>query len=398
MTAASIYNTRDPGRAPSSGQTERMAKDKTLRNANPATGPLTALPVIEVRTGISPAAASLDRSEVPSVSSEWTWQDRLGEVLVRWGFGRNDYRVRPGLYALGTPDRSSPVLVSANYKLSFDILRRAMSGRQAWILVLDSDGVNVWCAAGKKTFATDELVQRVERTGLAEFVDHRKLILPQLGAVGVAAHLVRKHTGFKAIFGPVRADDLPAFIDGGLKADPAMRSVTFTFRERLVLVPMELVPAMRYAVPLLAFLLLLGGLGRGGYSAGAMLSNGISSAAALAGALMAGAVATPLLLPFLPGRSFSVKGLLPGLAWALFFAFPFDAFLVDDVSSLARAAWILAIPALSSFLAMNFTGSSTVTSLSGVKKEMRYAFPLQAAAAVGGLLLWTAGLFTAGGA
>jgi acetyl-CoA decarbonylase/synthase complex subunit gamma len=358
---------------------------------------LTALPVIEVRTGLSPAASSLHRSEVPEVFSEWSWPDRLGELRVRWGIGRNDYRVRPGLYALGSPDRKSPVLVSANYKLSFDVLRRAMSGRQAWILVLDSDGVNVWCAAGKGTFATEELVHRIERTGLAEVVDHRRLILPQLGAVGVAAHLVRKHSGFKVRFGPVRADDLPAFIDGGLKADPAMRRVTFTFGERLVLVPMELVPALRYAVPLLVLLLLLGGLGRGGYSLAAILSNGMASVTAIAGTLVAGAVATPLLLPWLPGRSFSVKGLLPGTAWALLFALPFSAFLAADVSVLVRAAWILAIPALSSFLAMNFTGSSTVTSLSGVKKEMHYAFPLQAAAAVGGLLLWTAGLFTAGG-
>ena len=375
-----------------------MKSEETVHDAKTAAAPLTTLPVVEVRTGLSPAASSLNKNEVPDVSSEWTWLDRLGELRVRWGFGRNDYRVRPGLYALGKPDRKSPVLVSANYKLSFDVLRRAMSGRQAWILVLDSDGVNVWCAAGKGTFATDELVHRVERTGLAEFVDHRRIILPQLGAVGVAAHLVRKHTGFKALFGPVRADDIPAFIDGGLKADPAMRRVTFTFRERLVLVPMELVPAVRYAFPLLALLLLLGGLGRGGYSVHAMLSNGISSAAALAGALMAGAVATPLLLPWLPGRAFSIKGLLPGLAWALAFTFPFDAFHSADVSPLVRAAWILAIPALSSFLAMNFTGSSTVTSQSGVKKEMRYAFPLQAAAAAGGLLFWTAGLFTASGA
>jgi hypothetical protein len=135
-----------------------VKEDEAPQDTNSAIRPLTALPVIEVRTGLSPAASSLDRSEVPEVSSEWTWPDRLGELRVRWGFGRNNYRVRPGLYALGSPDRKSPVLVSANYKLSFDVLRRAMSGRQAWILVLDSDGVNVWCAAGKGTFATEELV------------------------------------------------------------------------------------------------------------------------------------------------------------------------------------------------------------------------------------------------
>ena len=33
-------------------------------------------------------------------------------------------------------------------------------------------------------------------------------------------------------------------------------------------------------------------------------------------------------------------------------------------------AWMLIIPAISSYLAMNFTGASTYTSLSGVKKDI----------------------------
>jgi acetyl-CoA decarbonylase/synthase complex subunit gamma len=47
--------------------------------------------------------------------------------------------------------------------------------------------------------------------------------------------------------------------------------------------------------------------------------------------------------------------------------------------------------AVSSFFAMNFTGSTTFTSLSGVKKEMRIALPLQIAASLLGLLLFTLG-------
>ena len=99
---------------------------------------------------------------------------------MRWGIGRMLYRVEPGLYAVGRPDPQSPVLVSANYKLSFDRLRRQLGGWDAWILVLDTKGVNVWCAAGKGTFGTDELVGRVESCRLAEVVAHRRLIVPQL--------------------------------------------------------------------------------------------------------------------------------------------------------------------------------------------------------------------------
>ena len=65
-----------------------------------------------------------------------------------------NYKVDPGLYAIGNPNERSPVLVTANYKMSFDNLREALPGRDAWILVLDTRGINVWCAAGKGTFGT----------------------------------------------------------------------------------------------------------------------------------------------------------------------------------------------------------------------------------------------------
>ena len=63
-----------------------------------------------------------------TLSSEMTWRDRLGTLRVRLGIGRMNYRVRPGLYALGRPTAESPVLVSANFKLSVDHLRSAVRG------------------------------------------------------------------------------------------------------------------------------------------------------------------------------------------------------------------------------------------------------------------------------
>jgi len=108
--------------------------------------------------------------------------------MVRWGINRNKYRVGPGLYAVGTPGPESEVFVTANYKLTFDILRKNMTGLNVWILVLDTKGVNVWCAAGKGTFGTKELVSRIRLVSLERIVNHKRLILPQLGATGVAAH------------------------------------------------------------------------------------------------------------------------------------------------------------------------------------------------------------------
>ena len=167
---------------------------------------------------------------LPQVSSALRWQDHWGTIKARFGVFRMDYSVAPGLYALGNPHDNSPVLVTANYKMSFDRLREALPGRDVWILVLDTDGINVWCAAGKGTFGTEELVGRIKSSGLINIVKHRKLILPQLGAPGVSAHLVAKLSGFKVQYGPIRAEDLPAYLDAGCKATAQMRIITFPLK------------------------------------------------------------------------------------------------------------------------------------------------------------------------
>jgi acetyl-CoA decarbonylase/synthase complex subunit gamma len=298
------------------------------------------------------------------------------------------YTVDPGLYALGNPDEKSPVFVTANYKMSFDRLRKALPGRSAWILALDTKGINVWCAAGKGTFGTEELVARIESNGLEKIVSHREVILPQLSAPGVASHQVRKLSGFKAVFGPIRAEDLPAFMDNGMRATAEMRFKTFPIWERFVLIPVELVGALRAAVMIAPVLLLLSGLlGPAGFWPNVM-NQGVFAVMALLTAVLAGAVFTPVLLPWLPGRAFSLKSLGPALCCGgLLLLWRWE----DGVGlggMLEMIAWILLILSAAAYLAMNFTGASTYTSLSGVKKEMRWSLPFQIGGGVVGLGLW----------
>lgn len=325
--------------------------------------------------------------QIPQVPTTLSKSDKWGNLKVRLAINRMKYKVEPGLYAVGNPDSDSTVLVTANYKLSFDTLRKELTGMDAWILVLDTKGINVWCAAGKGTFGTDELVHRIEVTGLKEIVNHHRLIVPQLGATGVAAHKVKKRSGFSVIYGPVRAADIPAFFESGMQTTPEMRRVTFSISDRLRVIPVEvMVGGVKLFVVMAAFLL-LSGLNRSGYSF--HLDIGIASVLNLLMAYVAGTILAPLLLPWLPGRSFSLKGAEIGII----------VFIVSYLSNLAGShivqiiAWLLLIPALSSFLAMNYTGASTYTSLSGVKKEMRTAVPLQIAAAVMGIGLWITGRF-----
>jgi acetyl-CoA decarbonylase/synthase complex subunit gamma len=302
------------------------------------------------------------------------------------------YAVDPGLYAMGNPDRSSAVLVTANYKLTFDRLRQALPGSDFWILVLDTKGINVWCAAGKGTFGTEELVERIRASGLEKVVDHRELILPQLGAPGVAAHLVKKLSGFKVIYGPILAKDLPAFLEAGKKATPEMRRKAFPAWERTVLIPIELVHVLKPLVFLLPALFIVGGLAGGGTFWQNALTHGLFAVAALILSLIMGAVLTPLLLPYLPGRAFALKGLFLSALGVVFLLVIFGGGMTR-AGILERLAWVLLIPALTAFLAMNFTGASTYTSLSGVKKEMRWALPLEIGGASLGLVFWLGALF-----
>jgi hypothetical protein len=330
---------------------------------------------------------------VPQVSSSLLWTDHWGTIKARSGLNRTHYTVDPGLYALGNPDAESPALVTANYKLTFDSLRSALPGRDAWILVLDTNGINVWCAAGKGTFGTAELVARIKSSGIGQVVSHRKIILPQLAGPGVAAHLVKKLSGFTVHYGPIRAEDLGKYLDRGMEATPAMRMKTFTLSERAVLIPIELFLALKGAVIVALVALLLSGLGGPGTYLHNVVTYGIFFTIALFSGVFAGAVLTPLLLPYLPGRAFALKGLVLGLITAAVLVFFRNPDMVRWADRFEALAWLLLVPAVAAYLAMNFTGASTYTSLSGVKKEMRWALPLQITAGTAGCLLWLGSRF-----
>lgn len=336
-------------------------------------------------TGYSTTPAA----DVAMVSTRISWGDRIGSWKARWGIGRMSYMIPPGLYGIGNPTASSPVFVTANYKMSFDRLRGELSGMNGWILVLDTKGINVWCAAGKGTFGTEELNRRIAETGLAQIVDHRTLILPQLGAVGVAAHEVREISGFKVVYGPVRAADLPEFMGNGMQATPAMREVRFGSWERLILTPVELTNIIFPVLALFAAVIILNWIARRPVGVGNILQGGLVRFGPFFGAVLTGAVLTPFCLPWIPGRAFAWKGWVLGLLWALIVVWGLHL----AGGSLQTAAFLLALPAISAFLAMNFTGASTYTSLSGVLQEMKVAMPIIKWTTGIGLVLWVAGLF-----
>jgi len=316
--------------------------------------------------GLNSEHVQKDASNFPlitPVTGTLTTRDTLVHLLARLGQNRSGHRIPPGLYTIGFPGPESPAIVTANYSLSFDSVRSSLATWDVYILVLDTRGINVWCAAGKGTFGTEELINRIKITGISTIVNHRRLILPQLGAPGVAAHIVHKTTGFHVEYGPVRASDLPEFLIERV-ATPEMRVVKFGLWDRVVLIPVELRNAAFYTVVATIALWFLGGwLPATGFLA----------------AVLAGTVIFPVLLPYLPSTDFSTKGLALGIVIAIPFAVV--AFLARSqgipswVNLTAVIAILFTLPVITAYLALNFTGCTPYTSRTGVKKEIYRYLP-----------------------
>ncbi|PKM62183.1 MAG: acetyl-CoA synthase subunit gamma [Firmicutes bacterium HGW-Firmicutes-4] len=323
---------------------------------------------------------------VPVIAPSLNKKDILDGWKVRWGINRMNYKINPGLYGMGSPDQDSPILVSCNYKLSFDALRKELTGLNVWILVIDTNGINVWCAAGKGSFGIKEIVARLIGTRLKEIVSHRKIILPQLGASGVKAQAVFKESGFRVIYGPIRARDIKAFLEADMMISDSMRTVSFTLYDRLVLTPIELVGTIKQSLMIFGVLLLLNFVVKEPF--------GLIDVGAYVGAVLTGCVLTPVLLPVIPGRAFAFKGWLLGLMGTLaIIAFSHQT-ISSGISLVGLFGYLLIFPAIAAYYAMNFTGSSTFTSHSGVQKEMRVAVPgLLFSIGAGGLLLLISHLF-----
>ncbi|MFQ5420869.1 MAG: corrinoid protein-associated methyltransferase CpaM, partial [Anaerolineae bacterium] len=164
-------------------------------------------------------------------------------------------KVKPGLYAIGQPDAKSPVLVTGNFDLTVRRVVKALDGRtDCWLLVADSAGINVWCAAGGGFFTAEKVIAAVNSAHLDQVVSHHALILPQLAANGVDGWKIRQETGWGVHWGPVKAADIPAYLAAHRKKTDEMRWVRFPLKERLEMVTATLgFYGLLILVPILIF-------------------------------------------------------------------------------------------------------------------------------------------------
>ena len=138
-----------------------------------------------------------------------------------------------GLRRVGNPNERSPVFLSGNYTLTVQRVLRKLRGCDCYLLVANSRGSNVWCAAGMNEFTEYDVIDVINVSCIRDLVRHRRIIAPVYAAPGIDIRTIKKETGFNIQWGPTHLNDLPRYIANGLKRTHDMFQVKFGLQDRL---------------------------------------------------------------------------------------------------------------------------------------------------------------------
>ncbi|NIS72287.1 MAG: hypothetical protein GTO12_26165 [Proteobacteria bacterium] len=292
-----------------------------------------------------------------------TWIDYL-KVMACWLHAfRLTYAVMPGLYHTGEHyDKKAPILVTSNYLLTIFLVVRRVRRHNARLLVIDTDGINVWCSAGEGAFSNEAIQKQLKRYDRELLTDGEwlTLILPKVGLSGVDLQALRNDR-IKPVIGPLYAKDLPAYLSNLPYRDRDEDRVLFGLQSRLYSWLPGLVQFLGYSF-LLALVLWF-----------VELVWNIPVPLGLVGLTALIATAYPVLYPWIPGVRFAVKGL-----WlAAFISLGLGVLaLAKGITPTGLIVAILFTFATSIFFALSYTGNSAVSNYSRVRKEIARFLPL----------------------
>ncbi len=159
------------------------------------------------------------------------------------------HRARTGLFPIGRPSPQAPVMVTGNFTLTVRRLKEVLAGHDAWLLVANSKGINVWCAASGGHLTHHDIITALRVARVADMVTHREVILPQLAATGVERRAITLATGFDTRWGPARLEDLPALLDRGARVFNSERLMRFPLWERIEMAAAWTVPTLIVVTP-----------------------------------------------------------------------------------------------------------------------------------------------------
>lgn len=311
----------------------------------------------------------------PPLRYRLTWVDYL-KALVSWlNAFKWTYAVRPGLYYTGeTYDVEAPLLVTSNYALTVFLVVRRLRGHNVRLLVVDTDGINVWCSAGKGAFSNAAILEQVNRydrdlLGTGKWL---KLILPKFGFAGVDLQSLRQER-IRPIIGPLYAKNLPSFLADTPLKDRETERVHFGIQSRLFSWLPGLVQTMSYSLAAILVFLII------------EVTVGKAAPWGLVAITVAVATMYPVFFPWLPGRRFAVKG----VSLAVLFSFVLLGFQATNV--ITTASFIMGVFftfAAAILFALSYTGNSAVSNYTRVRKEIARFLPLNFALLVTSLVLF----------
>ncbi len=160
------------------------------------------------------------------------------------------FPAKTGYQRVGKPDENSPVLLTCNFHLTILRLKKATKGLNYHLLVANSKGINVWCAATGDSLNNHSVISVIKTSGIEDKVKHKKVILPQLAAPGIETKVIQKNIGWKILWGPVDAKDIPAFFESNYEKTDEMKQVKFGFFQRIEMAIMWIFLAALVIMPI----------------------------------------------------------------------------------------------------------------------------------------------------
>jgi acetyl-CoA decarbonylase/synthase complex subunit gamma len=121
--------------------------------------------------------------------------------------------VTQGIYEIGTPNENSPVLVTTNFSLTYFIVSGEIENSRvpSWLLIMDTEGLSVMTAWAAGKFTGDAVGAFVKKSGIADKISHRKVIIPGYAAA-IYGDMEEELPGWEIIIGPRDASMIPKFL------------------------------------------------------------------------------------------------------------------------------------------------------------------------------------------
>jgi acetyl-CoA decarbonylase/synthase complex subunit gamma len=121
--------------------------------------------------------------------------------------------VTEGIFEIGNPTETSPVLVTTNFALTYFIVSGEIEASRvpAWLLVKDSEGLSVLTAWAAGKFGGDDVGMFVKKSGIIDKVKHTELIIPGYAAA-IAGDVEEELSGWTVTVGPREAAHLAGFL------------------------------------------------------------------------------------------------------------------------------------------------------------------------------------------